>query len=74
MQNVRYLEHLFFNCVNVKDIWIYVFDELQNTTNTHFVPDLRSCLLGVYDENVDSVIINTVILLVKMYIMNCKYM
>ena len=47
---------------------------IQKTTNTHFVPDLRSCILGVYDENVDNVkIINTVMLLVKMYIMNCKY-
>ena len=63
-----------FNCVNVKNIWIYVFDELQKTTSTHFVPDLRRCILGVYDENVDNVkIINTVMLLVKMYIMNCKY-
>ena len=58
----------------MKDIWIYVFNELQKkTTNTHFVPDFRSCILGVYDENVDNVkIINTVMLLVKMYIMNCQ--
>ena len=71
---IETVEHLFFNCVNVKDIWIYVFDELQKTTNTHFVPDLRNCILSVYDENVDNVkIINTVMLLVKMYIMNCKY-
>ena len=49
----------------------------KKTTNTHFVPDLRSCILGVYNDNVDNVdnvkIINTVMLLVKMYIMNCKY-
>ena len=71
---IETVEYLFFNCVNVKDIWIYVFNELQKTTNTHFVPDLRSCILGVYDENVDNVkILNTVMLLVKMYIMNCIY-
>ena len=71
---IETVEHLFFNCVNVKDIWIYAFKELQKKTNTHFVPDLRSCILGVYDENVHNVkIINTVMLLVKMYIMNCKY-
>ena len=60
----------------MKDIWIYVFNELQKTTNTHFVPDLCSCILDVYDENVDNThvkITNTVMLLVKMYIMNCKY-
>ena len=74
------VEHLLFNCVNVKNIWIYVFDELQKTTNTHFSPDLRicvfaiCCILGVYDENEDNMkIINTVMLLVKMYILNCKY-
>ena len=26
---IETVEHLFFNCVNVKDIWIYVFKELQ---------------------------------------------
>ena len=58
----------------VRDIWIHVFNELQKTTSTHFVPDLRSCILCVYDANVDNAkIINTVMLLVKMYIMNCKY-
>ena len=71
---IETVEHLFFNCVNERDTWIYVFDELQKTTNTHFVPDLRSCIPGVYDENVDNVkIINTVMLLVKMCIKNCKY-
>ena len=68
---IETVEHLFLYCVNVKDNWIYVFDELQKTTSTHFVPDLRSCIIGVYDENVDNMrIINTVMLLVKMYIMN----
>ena len=71
---IETVEHLFFNCVNVKDSWFYVFDELQQTTSTHFVPDLRSCILGVYDENVDNVkVINTVMLLLKMYIMKCTY-
>ena len=71
---IETVEHLFFNCVNVKDIWIDVFDELQKTTNTHFVPNLNSCILSVYDENVDNVkIINTVMVLVQMYVMNSKY-
>ena len=68
------IEHLFFNCIHVKDIWIYVFHELQKITGTQFVPELRSCILGVYDSNIDnSRIINTVMLLVKMFIMHCKY-
>ena len=39
-----------------------------------FVPELSSCILGVYDINTDnSRIINTVMLLVKMFILHCKY-
>ena len=39
-----------------------------------FVPELSSCILGVYDINTDnSRIIYTVMLLVKMFIMHCKY-
>ena len=48
--------------------------ELQKITGTQFVLELSSCLLGVYDTNIDnSRIINTVLLLVKMFIMHCKY-
>ena len=61
---IETVEHLFFSCVNVKDIWIYAFNELQKMTSTHFVPDLRNCILGVYDATVDNVkIIITVMLL-----------
>ena len=48
------IEHLFFNCIYVKDIWIYVFHELQKITGTQFVPELSSCILGVYDTNIDN--------------------
>ena len=68
------IEHLFFNCIHAKDIWIYVFHELQKITGTQFVPELSSCILCVYDTNVDNYrIINTVMLLVKMCIIHCKY-
>ena len=60
------------NCESYSGHLDYVSDELPKATSTHFVPDLRSCILGFYDENVDNVkIINTVMLLVEMYIMNC---
>ena len=60
------IEHLFFNCIHVKDIWIYVFHELQKITGLQFVLELNSCILGVYHTNIDnSRIINTVMLLVK---------
>ena len=57
--------------------WIFGFMHLMNYKRRqvhNFVPDMRSCILGVYDKNVYKMkIINTVMLLVKMYIMNCKY-
>ena len=68
------IEHLVFNCTHVKDIWLFAFDECQKLTDSHFVPTLRSCILGIYDVNAEnSSIINTIMLLVKMYIMKCKY-
>ena len=67
-------EHLFFDCTHVKDIWLFAFDKFQKLTGFHFVPTLRSCILGIYDVNAEnSRIINTIMLLVKMYIMKCKY-
>ena len=48
------IEHLFFNCIHVKNIWIHVFHELQKITGTQFVPELSSCFLGVYDTNIDN--------------------
>ena len=70
------IEQLFFDCthVNLKDIWLFAFDEFEKLTGFHFVPTLHSCILGIYDVNAEnSRIINTIMLLVKMYIMKCKY-
>ena len=68
------IEHLFFDCTLVKDIWLFAFDEFEKLTGFHFVPTLRSCILGIYDVNAEnSRIINTIMLLVKMYVMKCKY-
>ena len=58
----------------MNDIWIYVFHELQKITGTQFVPELSSCIFSVFDTNIDnSRNINTVMLLVKMFIMHCEY-
>ena len=51
-----------------------LFNELLKIAATQFGPELSSCILGVYDTNIDySRIINTVMLLVKTYLMNCTY-
>ena len=68
------IEHLFFQCIHVKDIWWYVFEEWAKLTGNTYEPNLRGCLLGVYNNNVDDTrTINTIVLIVKAYIMKCKY-
>ena len=47
------VEHLFFDCTHVKDIWLFAFDEFQKLSGFYFVPTLRSCILGIYDVNVE---------------------
>ena len=68
------IEHLFFQCIHVKDIWWYVFEEWAKLTGNTYEPNLRGCVLGVYNNNVDDTrAINTIVLIVKAYIMKCKY-
>ena len=68
------IEHLFFQCIHVKDIWWYVFEEWAKLTGNTYEPNLRGCVLGVYNNNVDDTReINTIVLIVKAYIMKCKY-
>ena len=67
------IEHLFFNCIYVKNIWLFVFQERLSLTGSCYIPDLRSCVLGVNNEVEHSTALNTIILLVKSIIMNCKY-
>ena len=67
------IEHLFFNCIYVKNIWLYVFQEWLNLTGSCHIPDLRRCGLGVNNEVEHSRALNTIMLLVKSFIINCKY-
>ena len=57
----------------MKNIWLYVFQEWLSFTGSCHIPDLRSCVLGVNNEVEDSRALNTIMLLVKSFIMNCKY-
>ena len=67
------IEHLFFNCIYVKNVGLYVFQEWLNLTGSCHVPDLRSYILRVNNEVEHSRALNTIMLLVKSSIMNCKY-
>ena len=42
------IEHLFFQCIHVKDIWWYVFEEWAKLTGNTYEPNLCGCVLGVY--------------------------
>ena len=66
------IEHLFFNCIYVKNIWLYVFQERLSLTRSCHIPDVRSCVLGVNNEVEHSRALNTIMLLLKSFIMNCK--
>ena len=56
-------------------MYIHTLMITQSSPPDHTHKCSCSCILGVYDVNVDNAkIINTVMLLVKMYIINfCKY-
>ena len=72
------IEHLFFNCMYTKDLWLYIFAHWNNTTGTRLLPSLKLCILGIHDDINTSnpsnyLAINTIIVLTKSYIMSCKY-
>ena len=74
MSEPETIEHLLFDCVHVRNIWLHVFIEWQNVTGHNFEPTLQSCIFGIFDKSVQYINeINIIILLVKSYIMKCKY-
>ena len=69
------IEHLFYHCVCVKNLWMYVLDKWNRVTGQNINLSLRMCILGIYDTNEQTkcMSLNIVILIVKQYIMHCKY-
>ena len=67
------IEYLFFNCIYVKNIWLYVFQEWQSLTGSCHISYLRSCVLGVNNEVEYFRALNTIMLSVKIFIMNYMY-
>ena len=71
------IEHLFFNCVIVKNLWIEIFNKWNIITNCIVVPSLKSCILGEFNLNplTDNTYMSlyALSLIVKSYIMKCKY-
>ena len=71
------IEHLFFECIEVKNIWLFVFHRFKDLLGTDLVPSLQVCILGLYSNSqcFNSLVVksfNTLILLVKSYIFSSK--
>ena len=67
------LEHLFFECILIKNIWLQLYEDLKLSEWFHELRfDLKTIILG-FKSNEDHIPgINTFILLVKAYIFNSK--
>ena len=51
-----------------------MFEEWAKLTGNTYEPNLRGCVLGLFDNSVDDTrAINTILLILKAYIMKCKY-
>ena len=66
------IEHLLFDCVHVRNIWLHVFIEWQIVTGDISEPTLQRCIFEFFDKSVQH--INEIIIFyAKAYIMKCKY-
>ena len=67
------IEHLFFDCQMIKDFWLSIFEIWNYITNSNVLPTSRDILLGRYFERTEKgEILNTLIIIGKFYIWNCK--
>ena len=69
------IEHLFYECFCVKNIWLHVINKWNNLTKQNITLTLKTCILGMCNTNefIENMPINIIILIVKQYIMHCKY-
>ena len=64
------IEHALWNCLNVKDFWMQVFEIWNELNNTHYKPCLKMITFGVLDSEDAS--INMLMLYGKKYIQEVK--
>jgi len=68
------IEHLFYDCIEVRNIWLAVCNEFKQITGYVYVPTRVDCILGIYDKSSQYfTILNIMLLIVKYYILKCKY-
>ena len=69
------IEHLFYNCHIIKSFWFHVFNDFNVSNAQNFSPSIELCILGPFRLNhtVFTKALYMLCLLVKSFIMNCKY-
>ena len=69
------IDHVFYHCTEVKDLWLYVLAKWQSVTHKSDTVALKHFILGIYNNLSDKFTksLNIVILLFKYYVMNCRY-
>ena len=71
------IEHLFFHCIRVKSLWLFIHDEFKQGHISELLPSLKTCIFSGFNNvhyicDVKHVAFNTVLMLAKAYIMMCK--
>jgi hypothetical protein len=72
------IEHMFFHCMVVKNLWLSICRLWTDKTGLQVVPTLKICTFGIYErrevldysEN-NLLALNTIILLTKAYLVEC---
>ena len=53
--NVETIDHLFFMCNTVRNLWLQVFESWNYFSNINVVPTCKECVLGIYDTDITNV-------------------
>lgn len=67
------IEHLFYECLKIKEFWISVFEIWNFVTNSDVHPTSRDILLGrCFEKTEIGEMLNTLIIIGKFFIWTCK--
>ena len=69
------IDHLFYHCTEVRNIWLYILAKWQSITGTFASISLKHFILGMYTNLKDTTTksLNIAIILLKYYILKCRY-
>ena len=77
MLEAETIEHLFYHCYIVKNVWFQIFGDWNIVTGFNMMPSLRYCVLGDFGLNLKykskHMSLYVLTLSFNFYIMQCKY-